>query len=196
MDSRTLITNLRRCLDGPRGKQTQRRSARGAELVEFSLTLLPFIAIVTVLLSVCWGIFAKSALQYAVRVAVRTGITVDKTAAGTSDLTTIVKNLVLTNSFGFLSNTNLIHVHYYQPPSPGSSGPVTDVSTVTTGAQPGNWPGNIMVVSVDGFVLPSLIARIYSWNSMDKSSTTISVSSADLIEQIATNDLAPLGTAP
>jgi TadE-like protein len=196
MDSRTLITKLPLCRHWLRGKGPRRRRSRGAELIEFSLTLLPFMAIVTVLLSVCWGIFAKSALQYAVRVAVRTGITIDKTAAGSSDLTTIVKNLVQTNSFGFLPNTNLIHVHYYQPPSPGSSGPVTDVSTVTTGAQPGNWPGNIMVVSVDGFTLPSLIARIYSWNSMDRSSTSISVSSADLIEQIATNDLAPLGTAP
>jgi Flp pilus assembly protein TadG len=179
-----------------RRAKARRRHARGAELVEFSLTFLPFLVLVTVLLSSTWAMFAKSALQYAVKVAVRTGITIDKTAAGGSDLTTIVKNLVVNNSFGFLANTSLVHVHYYQPPSPGSTGPVVDVSTVTTGSQPGNSPGNIMVVSIDGFTLPPLIVRLFSWNKLDKSATSITVSSADLIEQIGTNDLAPLGTAP
>jgi Flp pilus assembly protein TadG len=157
---------------------------------------MPFLCLLTALISVSWGIFAKSVLQYAVKVAVRDGITVDAVAAGSSNLTTIVKNLVQQNSFGFLKNTSLVHVHYYQPPSPGSTGPVTDVSTVTTGSRPGNYPGNIMVVSVDGFSLPPLMVRIFTWSQQDKSSTSITVSSADLIEPIDPNDLAPLGTAP
>lgn len=193
MPSSTMV-KLIRLAGGSR--RTRRQRSRGTELVEFTFTFLPFLAIITALISMSWAIFAKSALQYAVKVAVRTGITVDKVAAGTSDLTTIVKNIVLTNSFGFLQNTSLIHVHYYQPPSPGSTGPVVDVSTVTTGSTPGNYPGNIMVVSVDGFTLPTLIVRIFGWNQNDKSATTITVSSADIIESIAANDLAPLGTAP
>jgi hypothetical protein len=104
--------------------------------------------------------------------------------------------LVQTNSFGFLQNTSLVQVHYYQPPLPGSTGSLTDVSTVTTGSNPGNSPGNVMVVSVNNYSLPTLIPRIFRWNAVDGSSTTINVSSADLIEQIAYTDLAPLGTAP
>jgi Flp pilus assembly protein TadG len=195
MASGTLITNfseLRLKLVG----RPRRQRTRGAELVEFSLTLFPLLMFITAFLSISWSIFARSALQYAVKTAVRNGITIDKVAAGNSDLTSIVKNLVQTNSFGFLRDTSLVHVHYYQPPSTGSTGPVLDVSTVTTGSTPGNYPGNIMVVSVDGYALSPLIARIFGWNRIDKSSSTISVSSADLIEQIDPNDLAPLGTAP
>jgi len=177
-------------------RTSRRRRSRGDELIEFAITFMPFLCLLTALISVSWGIFAKSVLQYAVKVAVRTGITVDAVAAGSSDLTTIVKNLVKQNSFGFLKDTSLVHVHYYQPPTPGSTGPVTDVSTVTTGSRPGNYPGNIMVVSVDGFSLPPLLVRIFTWSKQDKSSTSITVSSADLIEPIDPNDLAPLGTAP
>jgi len=195
MSNGTPITNFPELRLKP-GRRPRRQRARGAELVEFSLTLIPFMAFITAFLSISWAIFAKSALQYAVKVAVRTGITIDKTTAGNSDLTSIVKNLVQTNSFGFLPNTNLVHVHYYQPPSTGSTGPVTDVSTVTTGPQQGNSSGNIMVVSVDGFSLSPLIVRIFGWNKIDKSPSTITVSSADLIEQIDPNNLAPLGTAP
>jgi hypothetical protein len=153
-------------------------------------------AIVTVILSVAWGIFAKSALQYAAKTAVRQGITKDKTATGGADITSVVKGLAKQNSFGFLKDTSLVHVHYYQPPLPGSTAAVTDVSTVTSGASQGNSGGNLMVVSVDNFQLPALIVRIFTWNKSDKAASSISVSSADLIEQIDPADLAPLGTAP
>lgn len=174
----------------------RRQRCSGAELVEFTMTFVPFLALVTVTLSISWGIFAKSALQYAVRVAVRTGITLTKETVGSYTLTAYVKNLTKTSSVGFLKDTSLITVHYYQPPLPGATGSLTDVSTVTSGSNPGNQAGNVMVVAVSGFSLPTIIPRIFKWNAVDKSSTTINVSSADLIEQIAFTDLAPLGTAP
>jgi Flp pilus assembly protein TadG len=180
----------------------RRARTKGVELVEFSLTLLPFMALITVLISVCWGIFTKSALQYAVKVACRKGITIDKIAANGTDLTTLVKNLVMQNSFGFLKDTSLVHVHYYLPPT-GTSTTVKDVSscTVVTTTDPctvsvGNYPGNVMIVSVDGYSLQPLIVRIFSWNKSDRSASTISVSSGDLIEALDTTDLAALGTAP
>lgn len=174
----------------------RRRRSRGVELVEFSMVFFPFLMFVTVLLSVSWGIFAKSALQYAVRTAVRTGITVTKSTPGCANLTAYVKNLVVTNSFGFLKDATLVHVHYYQPPLPGATGSMTDVSTVTAMPTPGNSPGNVIVVSVDSYALPTIMPRIFKWNSIDNSKTTINVSSADLIEQMSYSDLAPLGTAP
>jgi Flp pilus assembly protein TadG len=170
--------------------------------VEFSLTLLPFLALVTALISICWGIFTKSALQYAVQRGVRKGITIDKVAANGSDLTTLVKAIVVQNSFGFLKDASLVHVHYYDPPS-GTSTTVTDVSSCTVqttsgtcSAGQGNSPGNIMVVSVDGYPLPALIVRIFAWNKADKAASSISVSSADLIEPLDPTDVAALGTAP
>lgn len=180
----------------PSVRRSRRRRTRGVELIEFTMTLFPLLAFVTWLVSTSWAFFTTSALQYAVKVGVRTGITLNKTTVGSSDLTTYVKSLVQQNSFGFLKDTSLIHVHYYQPPATGSTGAVTDVSTVTTGSQPGNYPGNIMVVSVDGYTLSPLMARIFGWNRIDKSSTGISVSSADLIEQMDSTDIPPIGTAP
>lgn len=160
------------------------------------MTLFPLLMFVTWLVSTSWAYFTTSALQYAVKVGVRTGITLNKTTVGGSNLTAYVKNLVQQNSFGFLKDTSLIHVHYYQPPPTGSTGPVTDVSTVTTGSQPGNSPGNIMVVSIDGYKLNPLMVRIFAWNRIDKSATGVSVSSADLIEPMDPTDIAPIGTAP
>lgn len=184
-------------------KISRRARTRGVELVEFSLTLLPFLALITALISICWGIFAKSALQYAVKVGVRQGIVIDKVAANGADLTSLVKNIVVKNSFGFLKDASLVHVHYYQPPT-GSGSTVTDVSSCVAGSStppcsptlPGNYPGNIMVVSVDGYSLNPLIVRILSWNKSDKSASSLSVSSADLIEPLDPGDIAALGTAP
>ena len=187
--------NLKGFLWRPR-RHSRRRRTGGAELIEFTLTLFPLLMFVTWLVSTGWAFFTTSALQYAVRVGARTGITLNKTTVGSSNLTTYVKNLVVQNSFGFLKDTSLVHVHYYQPPAAGSSGPVTDVSTVTTGAEPGNYPGHIMVVSIDGYSLPPLMVRIFAWNRIDKSPSAISVSSADLIEPMDTTDLPPIGTAP
>jgi Flp pilus assembly protein TadG len=163
-------------------------------MMEFTLVFLPFLAMATVLLDTCWAVFTKCTLQYAVRVGVRTGITL--TASQTSNLTSTVKSIVQQNSFGILKNTNLIQVHYLQPPATNSNGAVTDVSTVTTASNPGNSPGNIMVVSINNYALNSLVVRIYNWRSTDSSAGTISVSSADLIEPMSKEQIPPIGTAP
>jgi len=171
----------------------RRKRSRGAELIEFTMVFLPFLAIITVLLDTCWAIFVKSSLQYAVRTGVRVGITLT-TSTVTGDLTSTVKSIVKANSFGMLKDTSLIHVHYLQPPSPGSTDAAADVSTSTN--PPGNAPGNIMVVSVDNYSLPALIARIYNWKSVDKSATNVTVVSADLIEPMNKDEIPPIGTAP
>jgi len=179
----------------------RRRDRRcGAEMIEFVIVFVPFLAMMTVLMDVGWAAFCKCTLQYAARVGVRNGITMNKTTAaaapGGPSLTGAVKALVQQNSFGFLRDTSLIHVNYYQPPAFGSTASLTNVSTETGGASPGNQAGNIMVVSIDSYVLPALIVRIFSWRSLDNSSTTINVSSADVIERLAPTELAPLGVAP
>jgi TadE-like protein len=198
-------TKVRRMLRlGTLTPRSRRRRSSGAELVEFTFTFLPLLVIVTALVSVSWGIFAKSALQYAVKVGARQGVTLSlQTPGGVTDVTSMVKNIVKQNSFGLLKDTSLIHVHYYQPPDPESTADITDVSTCpgtsTTSpctGTPGNYPGNMMVVSVDGYSLAPIMLRLFAWNKADYSATPLNVSSGDLIEQFDPSQRAPMGTAP
>ena len=171
------------------------RKKRGSEVVEFTFVLLPLLSMLFVLLDASWGIFAKATLQQAVRVGVRTGITItgtQATAAGET-LTQMVKDAVQANALGLLSGTTgrgYIQVHYYAQNSSSSTG-VSDVSTQSNG----NTPGNIMQVSVNGFPLLPLVPRIYNWATKpDNNPTVLNVASADRIEP--SGDVPPIGTAP
>jgi Flp pilus assembly protein TadG len=176
---------------GPRA-----RRSRGAELIEFTLIFLPLLCLTFVLLDTAWAIFVKATLQYAVRAAVRSGITItgtQATAAG-SDLTTMVKGIVQSKSLGLLRGSSglaKIKVHYFQPPAPGSTAAAVDVSTQSSG----NTPLYIMQVSVEGYPLAALLPRFYSWKGgVDKNPTVLTVRSADLIEP--SRDVPPIGVAP
>jgi len=178
-------------------KMSQRaHRRRGAEMLEFTLTLLPMLAMIFVLLDVSWGVFVKSTLQYAVRAGVRRGITITGTqaTAGGACLTEIVKGVVQTNSLGLLRGTTglaAIKVNYLKPPPPGSTAAATDVSTQANG----NQPLNIMQVSVQNFALAALAPRVFSWREApDKASTIINAASADLIEP--SRDVPCIGVAP
>lgn len=174
------------------------RRRKGSELLEFSLVVLPLLAMITVLADTAWAIFAESTLQRAVRIGVRTGVTLTAsspqvTAAG--DLTTAVKQVVQSNSFGLLSGTAgyaKIKVNYYLPPPPSSTASATDVSSQANG----DAPGNIMKVSVQGFSLNPLMPRIYGSNTpVDNSALVVAnVNSADIIEP--SRNPPPIGTAP
>jgi Flp pilus assembly protein TadG len=172
------------------------RRTRGAELIEFTIVFLPLLAMTAVLLDTAWAVFVKATLQYAVRTAVRQGITITGTQAkaANSDLTAMVKNVVQKHSLGLLrstSNKAKIKVHYLQPPAPGSTGPAVDVSTQPSG----NKPLYIMQVSVESYPLPALLPRLYSWRkAADKNPTVLTVRSADLIEP--STDVPPIGVAP
>jgi Flp pilus assembly protein TadG len=163
--------------------------------VEFTLTLLPLLSILFVLVDVSWAIFAKSTIMYAVRVGVRTGITITGTqaTAANATLTQMVKATVQANSLGFLKGAtglSYIQVHYLAQDSTSSTG-LTDVSTLSNG----NAPGNLMQVSVTNFPLPGLVPRIYYWlTAADKSASNLSAVSADKIEP--SGDVPPIGAAP
>jgi Flp pilus assembly protein TadG len=159
--------------------------------------VLPLLAMMTVLVDTAWAVFAASTLQRAVRLGVRTGVTLTAsspqvTAAG--DLTTAVKNVVQSNSVGLLNGSSglaKVKVNYYLPPTPNSTSAATDVSTQTNG----DAPGNIMKVSVQGFALTPLMPRIFGGNTpVDNAPTILSVSSADIIEP--SRNPPPIGVAP
>lgn len=163
--------------------------------MEYTLVLLPFLAILFVIIDASWAIFAKSTLTYAVRSAVRYGITItgtQATAAGET-LTQMVKDTVQNSSLGLLKGTtarSYIQVHYLAQDSTSATG-VKDVSTQSNG----NAPGNLIQVEVVNFPLPSLVARIYNWvTSPDNSPANLNIVSADRIEP--SGDVPPIGTAP
>ena len=172
------------------------RRCRGAEMMEFTLALLPLMMMMFLLLDACWGMFVKGTLAFAAHEGVRVGITItgtQATAAG-SDLTTMVKTIVQQQSLGFLNGAtglSKIKVNYYQPPAAGSTAAATDVSTQASG----NSPSNIMQVSVQGFSLKPLVPRLFGLGKpVDVSATAISAIAADIIEP--SRDVPPIGTAP
>jgi Flp pilus assembly protein TadG len=176
-------------------RRGRRFRCSGAEVLEFSLVLLPLFSITAVLVDTSWAIFAKSSLQRAVRLGVRSGVTLtaSQMANGTC-LTATVKGIVQSSSLGILNGASglaLSKVNYLQPPTPGSTAAAVDVSNQATG----NSPGNIMQVSVQNFSLIPLLPRIYNWKqAADKSPLSISVSSADMIEP--SRNPPCIGTAP
>jgi Flp pilus assembly protein TadG len=168
---------------------------RGAELIEFSLVLLPLLAMAFVLLDFTWIIFAQATLVRAVRVAVREGITLTASQmVSGACLTETVKGIVQQNSLGFLTGASglaFIKVNYYLPPTPGSTAAATDVSTLSSG----NAPGNIIQVSVRNYSLPAFLPRIFTWKQApDSSAFVFTASSADIIEPSRSPPC--IGTAP
>jgi Flp pilus assembly protein TadG len=170
----------------------RRRMQRGTEIMEFALVLAPFLAMVTVLVDISWGIFAKSTLQRAVRTAVEQGVSLSQTnLAQNACLTDTVKSIVQQNSLGLLSGSTGIYVNYLQPPAPGSSGAATDVSTQSDADN----PGNIMQVSVQNFSLAPMLPRIYNFNqSPDSTPFGFSVYAAGVIQ--LTSETPCVGSAP
>jgi hypothetical protein len=160
-------------------------------MIEFTLALLPLLMMIFLLMDASWGMFVKSTMTDAVRAGLRVGITTTGTTASTAgaggtptDLTTMVKQSVQSHAFGLLAGASgllKIKVHYFQPPDVGSGAAPVDVSTVNpTGPVS---PGDIMQVSIQGFSLTPLAARIYGLKSgVDNSSTTIGAVASDLIE--------------
>ncbi len=142
--------------------------------------MLPLFSMMFILLNIAWAIFAKSTLQRAVRIGVRTGVTITSTNPGTC-LSDVVKSTVQANSLGLLNGSNggLVQVNYFLPPAPNSTTAPTDVSTAAN-ADAG---GNIMQVSVQGFSLVPIVPRIYHWyETPDDSPLIVNVYAADVIE--------------
>jgi len=183
--------------DFPPGKITTLRADRrsGSQIVEFTLVLLPLLSMVFVLLDFAWIIFAQATVVRAVRVAVRTGITLTASQmVGAGCLTDTVKGIVQANGLGFLAGTSglsYIKINYYLPPAPGATTAATDVSTLSSG----NAPGNIMQISVKNYSLPAFLPRIFSWHQApDSSAFVFTASAADVIEPSTSPPC--IGTAP
>jgi Flp pilus assembly protein TadG len=171
------------------------RNQKGAEFIEFTYAFVPLLIFVFVILDIAWAVFAKSTLNYAVRMGVRTGITItgtQATAAG-SNLVDMTKAVVQRNSLGMLAGSAglaKIKVHFWKPPTPGTNSPPTLVDADADA----NKPLNIMQVSVEGFTLMPILPRIFGRVGFDRAGTGIAATSFDLIEP--SRDTPNKGVAP
>jgi len=194
----------------PRPQRKRRRSIRGSAMLEFTFTIMPFLAITTFLISMSWDYFTMANLQQAVRMGVRTGVTVTPCPAPTpvggcpqnqvvagSNLTALIKNTVKQNALVSLPNPNCqIQVHYYDPPdatwapAPGTTNtpPALSLAIADVAAQ----TGDLVVVSIPNYSLNPLVPILFpsgyssSGQGWAQSNTTVityfSATSADLFE--------------
>ena len=153
----------------------RRDSERGAELIEFSLVLIPLLLIAFVMMNVAWMFFAKASLQFAVQTGVRFAVTGTVKQGLGQDAS--IKKIVQDNAMGFLNGSEgLITITFY---SPGN------LALPLSGAG-SNAGGNIVKVSVDGLQLPVLAPMLgYAANRF-----TLSANASDITES------SPNGTAP
>src|SRR5208283_5373208 len=82
----------------------RRKRSSGSQILEFTFCFLPLLAFTTVLLDTAWAVIAKATVQRAVRMAVRTGITLTASQmSGSACLTDTVKGIVQADSLGQLN---------------------------------------------------------------------------------------------
>ncbi len=104
-------------------------SESGSALIEFSMALLPLMALLLLVVDVAWAIFARATLQNAVREGVRYAVT-GQILTGQTCLGASVQQVVSQNSFGFIpasKASSYVTVTYYSPSTmtqiTGSGGP-------------------------------------------------------------------------
>jgi hypothetical protein len=93
-----------------------RQSESGSQLIEFSIVLLPLLALVFLTIDSAWAVFAKASMQYAVRQGCRFAVTGQLLPGLKHDDS--IKKVVESNSFGFLTGQNSeknIAIEYYNP---------------------------------------------------------------------------------
>lgn len=156
----------------PYGRDGRRR---GSQIVEVALTLLPFLAIIFLIMDLSLVIFLKATFQHAVREGVRYAMT-GRTEPGLGHDASI-KQVVQRYAIGFLSGSegaDKIHIRYYAP------------GTLTELTGPGsNAGGNIVEISIEGFSWRPMVPL---WKSGDP--VTIAARSTGIMEP------SPLGIPP
>lgn len=150
---------------------SRRGAERGASFVETTTTLLVLFGLLFLLIDLSLALFAKAALQEAVRAGVRFAVT-ERLGTGQSYLNDSIVQVVQQSSLGMLNGANgacKVSINYYNP--------ITGQASTGTG-------GDVIEVSVSGYN--------YTPIGILKSSSpiTITASSSDVMEPC------PLGGCP
>jgi Flp pilus assembly protein TadG len=129
----------------------RKRRERGSQMVEMSLVIVPFFALILLIMDIAMAVFCKASLQYAVREGVRYAITGQTLSGKGQDAS--IQTVIEQNSMGFLqgaSGASLISIQYYTP------------DTLTPTAS--NAGGNIVEISVQGYTYTPLVPLLRSAN--------------------------------
>jgi len=155
----------------PSRASSRRRSRRGSQFVEAGLALVPFCAVLFLVVDTAWGLWVKATLQHAVREGVRYGIT-GRTAGDAGQIASI-KAVVQNQAMGLLSGdrASTLFVRFYDP--------------ATLAATGSNSAGNVLEVAVEGYPVTPLAPLLRS-----ASVFSLTVRAADIIEP------SPGGVAP
>jgi Flp pilus assembly protein TadG len=124
----------------------RRRGSTGNAMLESVFTLLPLIAVLTFFFDMTFAIFSWSTIQNAVREGCRYAITFQTSGSLGQDAS--IEQVVEQYAMGLItsSNATLMQVNYFTPSAPNTA--------IALGASPpGNYPGNIVEVSVQGYPL-------------------------------------------
>jgi len=119
------------------GRRGHRRlkcgSRRGSEIIEGMIMMLPFLALVFIIIDASYGLFINATLQYAVQAGVTVASTDSKTAAG---VVSDVQNAVNTQSLNLIPASE-VTVNFFTPA----------MVSVNNAAVP-NQTGNVVQASV------------------------------------------------
>lgn len=153
-------------------------------MVEGALVFIPFLAIMLAIVELSLPIFKKSLFTAAVREGCRYGITYQNAYQGTTygTQTRAIQAVVQSNAMGFLdgaSGLSQIKVQYFLPVSPFSE---------VTGTATANRDGNVLQVSVQGYVHAWIAPILWIWGPRNFSVTSgtlaIAAISADRLESL------------
>jgi Flp pilus assembly protein TadG len=146
-------------------RQDAIRRESGAELVEFSLVMIPMFGILFLVVDLAWMLFARATLQEAVREGVRYAVT-GQTMAGMGQDNSI-RTVVQQYSMGLLAGStgaSLITISYFDPNN--------NLAAATSNAG-----GNVVQVSVAGLTVFPMAPLFRS-----KSPLSLSAVSSDVVE--------------
>ncbi len=142
-----------------------RSGKAGAELVEFSLVMIPLFSILFLVIDLSWMLFARATLQYAVREGVRYAVT-GQTISGMGQDNSI-RSVVQQYSMGLLAGTSgaaKISIAYFDPNN----------NLVATSSNAG---GNLVQVSVTGVNILPMAPLLHSASPLSMAAV-----SSDVVE--------------
>ncbi len=153
-----------------RGSGRKGRGESGSVLVEFSLVIVPFLALMFLTMDVAWVLFGWASLQEGVREGVRWGVTGQLLAPNTG-LDSSIKQMVNLCSFGFAPTTR---VQYFSP---------LTMAEVT--GQPGATTGGNLIKVTSTITLKSLMPIWQTNNRVAAWPVNLTAASSDVMEESA-----------
>jgi Flp pilus assembly protein TadG len=141
----------------------RRKRQGGAEIVEFSLVMIPMFGILFLVIDLSWMLFARATLQFAVREGVRYAVT-GQTMTGLGQDASI-RTVVQQNSMGILAGSKgaaEITIAYFDP-------------NANLAATSSNAGGNVVEVSASGVSVFPLAPLFHSGAALSMSAVSTDV---------------------